>query len=80
MQLFGIPAGLAIPAKGPAVQTVKDPAKAEYLRTSELTIRRNKGGQVENAEYRRRQEGGGGVVSVTRQGSRFVISASDFAD
>ena len=78
--LFGIPAGFAIPAKGPAVQTLQDPAKAAHLWTSTLTIRRDKGGQVESAEYQRRQEGSGTVVSVTRQGTRFVLRARDSAD
>jgi len=72
-RLFEIPAGLTLPASGPATQTIVDPRKPANVWTSELIIKRAKPDQITSAAHSFRQEGTGSVTTVSRTGQGLVV-------
>jgi hypothetical protein len=79
-KLYNIPRSLMIPAKGPEKQLIEESHKPENVWISELEIARSPSGQVNQVQYRLRQEGFGSRVQVERKGDSIEIKHTIFAD
>jgi hypothetical protein len=80
-RLHKLPDWVAVPAAGPAEQTIEDPAKPASMWESTLKVRRARDGRPQRIDYVQRADGSGRTVTVQRLDARRIeVVEAAFAD